>query len=39
MKLIKKLIDWFEDLLWKSVMKDVFPEYYFDTEDKDGDTK
>lgn len=30
MKLIKKLIDWFEDLLWSRAIKDVFenPEYY-----------
>ena len=30
MKLIKKLIDWFEDLLWKRAIKDVLenPEYY-----------
>ena len=30
MKLIKKLVDWFEDLLWGQVIKDVFetPEYY-----------
>lgn len=33
MKLIKKLIDWFEDLLWRQAIKDVFEnlenlEYY-----------
>lgn len=30
MKLIKKLIDWFEDLLWRKAIKDVFDnfEYY-----------
>lgn len=30
MKLIKKLVDWFEDLLWRQAIKDVFenPEYY-----------
>ena len=32
MKLIKKLIDWFEDLLWTRAIKDVFenPEYYIE---------
>lgn len=32
MKLIKKLVDWFEDLLWKQAIKDVFgnPEYYIE---------
>lgn len=32
MKVIKKLINWFEDLLWRQAIKDVFenPEYYFD---------
>lgn len=31
MKLIKKLVDWFEELLWARAIKDVFenPEYYF----------
>lgn len=39
MKLIKKLVDWFEDLLWTRVIKDVFenPEYFetpkYDEED------
>lgn len=30
MKLIKKIVDWFEDLLWTRAIKDVFenPEYY-----------
>ena len=30
MELIKKLVDWYEDLLWKLAFKDVFenPEYY-----------
>ena len=30
MKLIKKLVDWFEDLLWTRAIKDVFenPEYF-----------
>lgn len=30
MKLIKKIVDWFEDLLWAQAIKDVFenPEYY-----------
>ena len=30
MKLIKKLVGWFEDLLWRQAIKDVFenPEYY-----------
>lgn len=39
MKLIKKLIDWFEDLLWTQAIKDVFenPEYYFDSTNKDGE--
>lgn len=29
MRLIKKLIDWFEDFLWTQAIKDVFenPEY------------
>lgn len=38
MKLIKKLIDWFEDLLWARAIEDVFGdhEYVFDAEDKDG---
>lgn len=29
MKLIKRLVAWFEDLLWTQVIKDVFenPEY------------
>ena len=37
MKLIKKLIDWFEDLLWTQAIKDVFenPEYYFDVTRED----
>jgi len=41
MKLIKKLVDWFEDLLWRQAIKDVFenPEYYFDVADKDGAEK
>lgn len=45
MKLIKKLIDWFEDLLWRQAIKDVLedvlenPEYYFDNGYKDGDTE
>lgn len=32
MKLIKKLVTWFEDLLWEQVIKDVFenPEHYFE---------
>ena len=32
MKLIKKLVDWFEDLLWTRAIKAVFEnsEYYFD---------
>jgi len=32
MKLIKKIVDWFENLLWEQAFKDVFesPEYYFD---------
>lgn len=39
MKILKKLVDWFDDLLWKLAIEDVFSEYYFDAEDKDGDTK
>lgn len=41
MKLIKKLIDWLDDLLWKAAIKDVFenPESYLGVGDKDGDTK
>ena len=41
MKLIKKLIDWFENLLWRQAIKDVFesPEYYFNNGYKDGDTE
>ena len=40
MKLIRKLVDWFEDLLWTRAIKDVFenPEFYLGIEDKDGDT-
>ena len=40
MKLIKKLVGWFEDLLWTQAIKDVFenPEYYFDGTYKDGNT-
>lgn len=36
MKLIKKLIDWFEDFLWTQAIKDVFenPEFYYEEEDK-----
>ena len=39
MKLIKRLANWFEDLLWTRAIKDVFenPEYYFDSAYKDGD--
>ena len=35
MKLIKKLVAWFEDLLWKSAIEDVFEntESYFDDAD------
>lgn len=35
MKLIKKLIDWFEDLLWTQAIKDVFenPEYFMFMEE------
>ena len=38
MKLIKKLVAWFEDLLWAGAIEDVFGdhEYVFDVEDKDG---
>lgn len=37
MKLIKKLVAWFEDLLWEQAFKDVFesPEYYRDIESED----
>lgn len=36
MKLIKKLVDWFEDLLWSLAIKEVFgnPEYYLEFEDE-----
>lgn len=39
MKLIKKLVNWFEDLLWTQAIKDVFenPEYYLDIEAKGGE--
>ena len=39
MKLIKKLVDWFEDMLWRQSIKEVFenPEYYLYIEDKDGE--
>ena len=35
MKLIKKLVDWFEDLLWTRAIKDVFEnlEYYYEEEE------
>ena len=38
---IKKLVDWFEDLLWTQAIKDVFenPEYYFDSAYKDSDVE
>ena len=41
MKLIRKLIDWFEDFLWTQAFKDVFenPEYYLDITYKDGDAE
>ena len=41
MKLIKKLVDWFEDLLWTRAIKDVFenPEYYFDDISRESDIK
>lgn len=44
MKLIKKLVAWFEYLLWKSVMEDMLenPEHmeeYNVWRNKDGDTK
>ena len=34
MKLIKKLVDWFEDLLWRQAFKAVFedPEYFENLE-------
>lgn len=37
MKLIKKLVDWFENLLWTLAIKDVFenPEYYFGGDSKE----
>lgn len=39
MKLIKKLVDWFEDLLWARAIKDVFenPEYFEISEYYEGD--
>ena len=38
MNLIKKLVAWFEDLLWKSAIKDLLenPESNLGVEDKDG---
>lgn len=41
MRLIKKLVDWFEDLLWTQAIKDVFenPEYYFNSAYKGGDSE
>ena len=40
MKPIKKLVDWFEDLLWIQAIKDVFnSEYYFDNIERDNDIK
>lgn len=41
MKLIKRLVDWFEDLLWTRAIKDVFenPEYYFNSTYKGGDSE
>ena len=32
MNLIKKLVDWIEDLLWTQAIKDVFenPEYFIE---------
>ena len=37
MKLIKKLIDWFEDLLWKQAIKDVFNNNKFSEELREND--
>ena len=42
LKLIKKLVDWFEDLLWTQAIKDIFEEsdyYYFNDVNEDGDVK
>lgn len=38
MKILKKLVAWFEDLLWTRAIEDVFgnPESYLGVEDKDG---
>ena len=40
MRWIKKLVDWFESLLWTLAVKDVFenPEYYLGGTYKDGGT-
>ena len=35
MKLIKKLVDWFENLLWEQAFKDVFENF----DDEDGNEK
>lgn len=38
MKLIKKLVDWFEDFLWTRAIKDVFENSeYFEEDFKVGD--
>lgn len=41
MKLIKRLVAWFEDLLWTQAIKDVFgnPEFYFDGARMNGDSE
>jgi len=37
MKLVKKLVDWFEASLWAQAIKDVFenPEYFMFMEEKE----
>jgi hypothetical protein len=39
MKLVKKLVDWFEDLLWTQAIKAVVenPEYYEEDYKEDND--
>lgn len=41
MKLIKRLVTWFEDFLWTQAIKDVFgnSEFHFDDVRMDGDSK
>ena len=41
MKLIKKLVEWIENIFWERAFKDVFenPEYYLDGLSKDSDVE